>query len=97
MVIGVLRTHVVTHLEILYTPHTEVLASSAARSPSMNNSAASLMSGIPDLMVLQLLASREMYGYELARAIRVLTADAVAIGESVCCIRRCICSRRAAC
>jgi PadR family transcriptional regulator PadR len=41
------------------------------------------MSGIPEFMVLQLLASREMYGYELARAIRLLTGDAVAIGESV--------------
>lgn len=49
----------------------------------MNTSSASLMSGIPELLVLQLLDSREMYGYQLARSIRVLTADAVAIGESV--------------
>jgi len=49
----------------------------------MNKSSASLMSGVPELLVLQLLASREMYGYELARAIRTLTADAVALGESV--------------
>lgn len=34
-------------------------------------------------LVLQLLDSREMYGYQLARSIRVLTIDAVAIGESV--------------
>jgi len=49
----------------------------------MNTSSASLMSGIPELLVLQLLDSREMYGYELARSIRVLTTEAVAIGESV--------------
>ena len=49
----------------------------------MNTSSASLMSGIPELLVLQLLDSREMYGYQLARSIRVLTTDAVAIGESV--------------
>jgi PadR family transcriptional regulator PadR len=49
----------------------------------MTKSTASLMSGIPELLVLQLLASREMYGYELARSIRMLTTDAVAIGESV--------------
>ena len=49
----------------------------------MTASTASLMSGVPELLVLQLLASRDMYGYELARAIRVLTADALAVGESV--------------
>lgn len=49
----------------------------------MNTSSASLMSGIPELLVLQLLDSREMYGYQIARSIRVLTTDAVAIGESV--------------
>ena len=49
----------------------------------MSTSSASLMSGIPELLVLQLLDSREMYGYDLERSIRVLTSDAVAIGESV--------------
>jgi PadR family transcriptional regulator PadR len=49
----------------------------------MTTSTVSLMSGVPELLVLKLLASRDMYGYELARSIRVLTADAVAIGESV--------------
>jgi PadR family transcriptional regulator PadR len=53
------------------------------RSERTSSSSASLMSGVPELLVLQLLASREMYGYELARSIRVLTTDAVAIGESV--------------
>jgi PadR family transcriptional regulator PadR len=49
----------------------------------MTASTAPLMSGVPELLVLQLLASREMYGYELARSIRLLTTDAVSIGESV--------------
>ncbi len=49
----------------------------------MTSSTASLMSGVPELLVLQLLATREMYGYELARSIRVLTSDAVSVGESV--------------
>jgi PadR family transcriptional regulator PadR len=49
----------------------------------MDKSSASLMSGIPELMILQLLARGEMYGYELARTIRTLTAESISIGESV--------------
>jgi PadR family transcriptional regulator, regulatory protein PadR len=49
----------------------------------MTQSSASLMSGVPELMVLKLLAGREMYGYELARTIRTLTTDAISVGESV--------------
>jgi len=49
----------------------------------MDKSSASLMSGVPELMILQLLARNEMYGYELARTIRTLTTDAVSVGESV--------------
>jgi len=44
---------------------------------------ASLMSGIPELVVLRVLASREMYGYELARTIRETTSDALSLGEGV--------------
>lgn len=44
---------------------------------------ASLMSGIPELVVLRVLASREMYGYELARTIRETTGEALSLGESV--------------
>ena len=46
-------------------------------------SSPSLMSGIPELLVLRLLAGREMYGYELARAIRESTGEAIALGEGV--------------
>ncbi len=42
-----------------------------------------LMSGIPELVVLRLLAQREMYGYEIARTLRVLSADALSLGEGV--------------
>ena len=34
---------------------------------TITTSTASLMSGVPEILILQLLASREMYGYELAR------------------------------
>jgi PadR family transcriptional regulator, regulatory protein PadR len=43
----------------------------------------SLMSGVSELLLLNLLAEREMYGYELARAIRVTTKEAISVGESV--------------
>ena len=36
----------------------------------------SLMSGVPEPLVLRLLSAREMYGYELARAIRETTREA---------------------
>ena len=44
---------------------------------------ASLMSGIPELLLLRLLARREMYGYDIARALRVATGEAIQLGESV--------------
>lgn len=48
----------------------------ASRSPS-------LMAGVPELMILRLLSEREMYGYELARTIRVLSDEALSLGEGV--------------
>jgi PadR family transcriptional regulator, regulatory protein PadR len=41
------------------------------------------MAGVPELVVLGLLADREMYGYEIARAIRAATHDALNLGEGV--------------
>jgi PadR family transcriptional regulator PadR len=41
------------------------------------------MSGVPELVVLRLLAQREMYGYEIARLIRTLSNDALSLGEGV--------------
>ncbi len=41
------------------------------------------MSGVPELIVLRLLAQREMYGYEIARAIKTATLDSLSLGEGV--------------
>jgi PadR family transcriptional regulator, regulatory protein PadR len=41
------------------------------------------MAGVPELVVLRLLSSREMYGYELAAAVQVSTGEALKLGESV--------------
>lgn len=41
------------------------------------------MSGVPELLVLRLLARQEMYGYELVKAIRLATGDAIGLGEGV--------------
>ena len=43
----------------------------------------SLMSGVPELLVLRLLSAREMYGYQLAHAIRETTREAISLGEGV--------------
>jgi len=42
-----------------------------------------LMSGIPELVVLRLLAEREMYGYEVARALKLVSQGALSFGEGV--------------
>lgn len=41
------------------------------------------MSGVPEILVLQLLERRAMYGYELVRAIRTNTGDNISLGEGV--------------
>ncbi len=41
------------------------------------------MTGIPELLVLRLLADREMYGYEIVKAVRLVTAEAIGLGEGV--------------
>ena len=41
------------------------------------------MSGVPELLVLRLLARREMYGYELVKAVRLVTGEAIGLGEGV--------------
>jgi PadR family transcriptional regulator, regulatory protein PadR len=41
------------------------------------------MSGVPELLILQLLARREMYGYELVKAVRIVTGEAISLGEGV--------------
>lgn len=41
------------------------------------------MSGVPELLVLRLLAREEMYGYELVKAVRLVTGEAIVLGEGV--------------
>ena len=41
------------------------------------------MSGVPELLLLQLLERQEMYGYELVRSIRRATGEAISLGEGV--------------
>jgi PadR family transcriptional regulator PadR len=42
-----------------------------------------LLAGIPELMVLRLLADREMYGYEIVQAIALRSGQVVTPGEGV--------------
>jgi len=41
------------------------------------------MSGVPELLVLRLLSQREMYGYELVRAIRLTSQETIVLAEGV--------------
>lgn len=41
------------------------------------------MGGVPELLVLRLLSSKPMYGYELVKSIRLATGEAISIGEGV--------------
>ncbi|TCU18191.1 PadR family transcriptional regulator [Rhizobium sullae] len=43
----------------------------------------SFLNGVPELLILQLLKGREMYGYELVQAIRAATGEAIVLGEGV--------------
>ena len=41
------------------------------------------MTGVPELLVLRLLSNREMYGYEIVKAVRLVTSEAIGLGEGV--------------
>jgi PadR family transcriptional regulator PadR len=49
----------------------------------MTDRNSALMSGVPELVVLSVLAGREMYGYEIARSIKIITREALTLGEGV--------------
>jgi PadR family transcriptional regulator PadR len=49
----------------------------------MPKKSSALMAGVPELVVLSLLAGREMYGYEIARSIKLASRDALEVGEGV--------------
>jgi PadR family transcriptional regulator PadR len=44
---------------------------------------ATFMNGVPELLILRMLRSREMYGYEIVQAIREETDDVVNLAEGV--------------
>ena len=41
------------------------------------------MTGVPEILILRLLADREMYGYELVQAIETATRESISLGEGV--------------
>lgn len=41
------------------------------------------MNGVPELLILQLLKHREMYGYELVEQIRQRSGEVIQVGEGV--------------
>lgn len=41
------------------------------------------MSGVPELLLLRALSRRDMYGYELVKAVRIATGNAISLGEGV--------------
>ena len=41
----------------------------------------SFLNGVPELLVLRLLSSREMYGYQIVEEIRTQTKDTLSFGE----------------
>ena len=47
----------------------------------MSKTNPSFLNGVPELLVLKLLSRREMYGYEIVRAIQVETKTAFSFGE----------------
>lgn len=49
----------------------------------MSRGGTAFMAGVPELLVLKLLSREEMYGYELAKAVRISSADALSLGEGV--------------
>src|ERR1700721_1080327 len=44
---------------------------------------AAFMAGVPELLLLRLLSDREMYGYELAKAVQAASTEALCLGEGV--------------
>jgi PadR family transcriptional regulator PadR len=47
----------------------------------MSKTNPSFLNGVPELLVLKLLSRREMYGYQIVKAIEAETREALAFGE----------------
>jgi PadR family transcriptional regulator PadR len=56
--------------------------------PVMRKTNPNFLNGVPELLVLQLLARRAMYGYEIVKAIQAETNQTLAFGEG--CIYPCL-------
>lgn len=41
------------------------------------------MAGVPELVILRLLQTHEMYGYQIVQAIRAETGDVISLGEGI--------------
>jgi PadR family transcriptional regulator, regulatory protein PadR len=54
----------------------------------VRNSNPNFLNGVPELLVLKLLSRREMYGYEIVKAIQAQTGQTLAFGEG--CIYPCL-------
>jgi PadR family transcriptional regulator, regulatory protein PadR len=48
---------------------------------AMRKTNPSFLNGVPELLVLKLLSHREMYGYEIVKAIQVQTKEVLTFGE----------------
>lgn len=49
----------------------------------MAESNPNFMNGVPELLILQILKDREMYGYELVEEIRRRSGEVISVGEGV--------------
>jgi PadR family transcriptional regulator PadR len=49
----------------------------------MERTNSAFMSGVPEFLVLRLLAREPMYGYELVKSIRLVSGEAITLGEGV--------------
>ena len=49
----------------------------------MERSNPPFMAGVPELLLLKLLADDELYGYDIVRKVREATGDAISLGEGV--------------
>jgi PadR family transcriptional regulator PadR len=54
----------------------------------MNRTNPNFLNGVPELVLLRLLSRREMYGYEIVRAIQAETREIFSFGEG--CIYPCL-------
>jgi PadR family transcriptional regulator PadR len=67
----------------LHTSNFKAYAASGKEVSMARETNPNFMAGVPELMILRLLQTQAMYGYEIVQAIRVETGDVVSLGEGV--------------